>query len=120
MFGTRMGDHQKLEQWLQDAEARQHNVVFPNTVQNETRFWRNLGKAPSSIPARAGLVILAIFVLVFAAMILVATYQGGVLWEFGLGIFLFCGSVFGAIAWATRRSLSNIRNTRPGSRARRH
>jgi len=28
--------------WLEDVRARQRNVVFPDTVQNEVRFWRNL------------------------------------------------------------------------------
>src|SRR5439155_1019781 len=31
----------KREEWLQDIEARQRNVVFPDTVNNEARFWRN-------------------------------------------------------------------------------
>jgi hypothetical protein len=109
-----MGDHQKRDQWLQDIDARQRNVVFPDTVQNEARFWRNLGKGPSSTSARSGLVVLAIFVFVWAAIILVATYKVGVIWEFGLGMLLFCGSLFGAIAWATRRSLRNIQNARRG------
>src|ERR1700734_1524720 len=106
------GKHKQREEWLRDVEARQRNVVFPDTVQNEARFWRNLGKGPSSTSAKAGLVVLAIFVFVSAAMILVATYTGGVLWEFVLGMILFCGSIFGAIAWATRRSLRNMENPR--------
>ena len=111
-----MGDLRKRDQWLQDIEARQHNVVFPDTVENEVRFWRNLGKGPSSTSAKAGLVVLAIFVFGCAAILLVATYKAGVLWEFGLGMLLFCGSIFGAIAWATRRSLRNIQNARRGPR----
>jgi hypothetical protein len=106
------GKHKQREEWLRDVEARQRNVVFPDTVQNEARFWRNLGKGPSSTSAKAGLVVLAIFVFVSAAIVLVATYTGGVLWEFVLGMILFCGSIFGAIAWATRRSLRNMENTR--------
>jgi hypothetical protein len=115
-----MGDHKNREQWLQDIEARQRNVVFPDSVQNEARFWRNLGKGPSSKSAKAGLVVLAIFVFAWAAIILVATYKGGVFGEFGLGMLVFCGSIFGAIAWATRRSLRNIQNTRRGPRTRKH
>ncbi|MBZ5550143.1 MAG: hypothetical protein LAO22_19650 [Acidobacteriia bacterium] len=30
------------EEWLRDIDARQRNVVFPDTAQNEARFWRNL------------------------------------------------------------------------------
>ena len=29
-------------QWLTDVASRQQNIVFPNTVQNQGRFWRNL------------------------------------------------------------------------------
>jgi hypothetical protein len=106
------GKQKQREEWLSDVEARQRNVVFPDTVQNEARFWRNLGKGPSSTSAKAGLIVLAIFVFVWAAILLVATYTGGVLWEFVLAMILFCGSIFGAIAWATRRSLRNIENGR--------
>jgi hypothetical protein len=115
-----MSDHQKRDQWLQDIEARQRNVVFPDTVQNEARFWRNLGEGPSSASARAGLVVLAVFVFGFAAVILISTYRAGVIWEFGLGMLLLCGSIFGVIAWATRRSLRNIQNARRGPRTRKH
>src|SRR5438309_3346126 len=37
-----MANNHKRDQWLQDIEARQRNVVFPETVRNEGRFWRNL------------------------------------------------------------------------------
>lgn len=30
------------DQWQQDIRARQRNVVFPDTAQNEARLWRNL------------------------------------------------------------------------------
>jgi hypothetical protein len=106
------GKQKQPEEWLRDLEARQRNIVFPDTVQNEARFWRSLGKGPFSTSAKAGLVVLAIFVFVWAAVVLVATYAGGVLREFVLAMILFCGSIFGAIAWATRRSLRNIENGR--------
>jgi hypothetical protein len=114
-----MGDHQKRDQWLQDIKARQRNIVFPDT-ENETRFWRNLVKGPSSTSARVGLIILALSFYSFLVAILVATYKVGVLWIFGLGMLLFCGSIFGTIVWATRRSLRNIQNARRGPRVRKH
>jgi hypothetical protein len=109
-----MGGHHKQDQWLQDIDARQRNIVFPDTVENETRFWRNLGKGSSRTSTKAGLAVLAVFVFGFAAVILISTYRAGVIWEFGLGMLLFCGSIFGAIAWATRRSLRNIQKARRG------
>src|SRR6476646_5251159 len=33
------------EEFQHDLQARQRNIVFPDTVQNETRGWRNLSRA---------------------------------------------------------------------------
>jgi hypothetical protein len=30
------------QQWQQDVDARQRNIIFPDTAANEARFWRNL------------------------------------------------------------------------------
>jgi hypothetical protein len=105
---------------MRDLDARQRNIVFPDTVQNEARFWRNLGKTPSSTSAKTGLMVLAIFVFAWAATILISTYRAGVIWEFGLGMVLLCGPIFGAIAWATHRSLRNLQNARRTSRTPKH
>ena len=114
-----MSSHSKRDKWLQDLESRQRNTVFPDTVQNETRFWRNLGTGPSKLSTKVGLSVLAIFVFAFAAMILVATYQAGVIWLFILGMLFFCGTLFGALAWATRKSLRNIERARRDPKLRR-
>lgn len=37
------------EEWLQDIDARQRNTVFPDTVQNEGRFWRNLASGKQKL-----------------------------------------------------------------------
>jgi len=42
-----MNREHEREKWLQDIHARQRNFVFPDTVQNEGRFFRNLLAAPS-------------------------------------------------------------------------
>jgi hypothetical protein len=59
----------KREEWLRDVEARQRNIVSPDTAQNEARFWRNLlsGKEPLTIVQRVGLGILAFAVLVLSS-----------------------------------------------------
>ncbi len=58
-------NRQDKQDWLRDVEARQRNVVFPDTTQNEGRFWRNLYSAKSSLtaPQRVGLVILSVVLL---------------------------------------------------------
>ncbi|MFZ0135934.1 MAG: hypothetical protein WAK89_02675 [Candidatus Sulfotelmatobacter sp.] len=113
-----MATQHERDEWLRDVEARQRTIVFPNTVENETRFWRNLGTGPSNTATRVGLAVLAIFVFGLAAAILAASYQAGAMWSFLLGMLLFCGSLFGAIAWATRRSLREIENHRQNPRRR--
>jgi hypothetical protein len=37
-----MTRREKREEWLEDIEARQRNVVLPDTVNNEAWFWRNI------------------------------------------------------------------------------
>jgi hypothetical protein len=37
------------EEWQQDVNARQRNVVFPDTVQNEAGFWRNLASGKQKL-----------------------------------------------------------------------
>ncbi len=120
LLGIAMNNNRERDQWLQDVEARQRNVVFPNTVQNEARFWRNLSKQPFTTSTKVGLGILGLFVYGFLITILVAAFRAGVGWRLAVGMILFCGPLFGAITWATRRSLRNIENARhhPHSRKR--
>ena len=49
--------------WLRDIEARQRNIVFPDTLNNETRGWRNLveGGPPTAVQ-RLGIAVLLFFV----------------------------------------------------------
>ena len=55
---------------MQDVHARQRNIVFPDTVNNEARFWRNIceGRQQLTVMQGVGVFILAIAmgVLVFA------------------------------------------------------
>jgi len=55
-----MANNHEHDQWLQDVEARQRNIVFPDTVQNEARFWHNLSKRPLHTSTKIGLAFLAV------------------------------------------------------------
>jgi hypothetical protein len=46
-----MTKKQKREEWVRDVDARQHNVVFPDTAANEARFWRNLYERKQKLTA---------------------------------------------------------------------
>jgi len=48
------------EAWERDLEARQRNIVPPDTIANEARFWRNLTSGKAS---RAKAVYVAIYFL---------------------------------------------------------
>ncbi len=37
-----MSKHGDRDEWLRDINARQRNIVFPDTANNEGRFWRNV------------------------------------------------------------------------------
>jgi hypothetical protein len=51
---------QSKDDWLRDIEARQRNVVFPDIVQNEGRFWRNIysGRQSLALSQWLGILIL--------------------------------------------------------------
>ena len=50
-----------LREWERDVINRQRNIVFPDTMLNETRLFRNIvqGKAELKIVHRAGILVLA-------------------------------------------------------------
>jgi len=51
--------------WESDIVARQRNVVFPDTVANEARFWKNLiqGKRKLSFVQIVGIALITITVV---------------------------------------------------------
>jgi hypothetical protein len=112
-----MSERKQREQWLQDIQDRQRNIVFPQTLANETRLWRNLGTRKPTALTWAGLAVLGLFVLGFAGYFLVILIQAGALLAGALVMLLIFGPIFGLIAWATRRSLRNLENSRHKSRA---
>jgi hypothetical protein len=103
--------HQKRtsEEWARDIEARQRNLVFPDTVQNEARFWRNVGNQPWTPATKIGLALLALFFGGFLIRVVVASIEEGVALRVAVWGVLIWGTIFGAIAWATRRALRKPR-----------
>lgn len=107
-----MTNSRRREEWEQDIASRQRNVVFPDTVYNEARFWQNLGSQPWNIWTKLGLGVLGLFVFGFLAVILRASFHEGAGWLLVLGLILLWGPIFGLIAWATRRNLRNLQAAR--------
>src|SRR5271163_301824 len=102
-----MRNQANRQHWLHDVGARQRNVIFPDTVQNEARFWRNLGNQGWSKTSRIGLLVLGTFVFSGLTTILIAIFQQGAtaVWILALAMVLVWGIIFGLIAWGTRRTL---------------
>jgi hypothetical protein len=86
-----MANRHKRDQWLQELEERQRNVVFPDTLQNETQGWRNLSKRPLTTSAKIGLAFLGIAGWGLSLRILFAAAKEGVLWPLVLGMLLLWG-----------------------------
>lgn len=108
------------DEWLQELNARQRNIVFPDTVNNETEMWRRLGEKPMSPIQKIGLGLMAIFVFGLALVVFALGAEGNSLHNRILAAFRFWGPVaiigiliFGPLmailAWATKRALRNSR-----------
>ena len=111
------------EAWLDDIRASQRNVVFPDTVQNEGRFWRNIlsGKGRFTITQVVGI---GLMYLTMGGVIGIAVYQkvhnssatgslfNRLVTNFGNWIVLFSifGVLFLLLRWRVRRALSTATN----------
>jgi len=104
----------QAEEWERDIASRQRNVVFPDTVQNEARFWRNLGNQPWTPTTRIGLAILGVFAFGLLGRLVIAVFQEGAGFTVRtvLVVLAIWGPIFIAIAWATRRALRNISHSK--------
>ncbi len=106
-----MSERNQREQWLQDLQKRQKNVVFQATLADECRLWRNIGmRTPTSL-TWVGLAVIALFVFGFGAVILVMI--GRLTWVVALVTLLVFGPTFGLIVWATLRNLRKRESPRP-------
>ena len=108
------------EQWEQDIQARQRNVVFPDTVQNETRFWRNIIGAKQRL-TRVQIIGIGLLYLLIGAILWsdaadrYRSAASGSVWDqlkaaFGIWVVLFVafGILFIILRWRVRRALREI------------
>ena len=112
-FIATLMNRKNYREWQQDIDARQRNIVFPDTAANEARFWRNLisGRWHLTVTQRVGLALLC-FGLAISAFIPVfwghkiygswarAFESAGIDWFLGaafLGVFLLLFN------WSLRR-----------------
>jgi hypothetical protein len=114
-----MGNRRNRAQWMQDIDNRQRNVVFPDTVQNEARFWRNLGSTPWKTSTKIGVALLAVWVGIWITFIAAAALRKGLALFVG-ALLLIWGPIFLGLAWAVRRNLRKIEKQKNSSITRRH
>jgi hypothetical protein len=82
----------RRDTWMQEMEARQRNIVFPDTVQNAGGFWRGLRDSQLNLAQAIGLLILLLFyVLTFTILVYMSWPKGpGAFWEkliYGYGLY---------------------------------
>jgi hypothetical protein len=105
---------QKQEEWVQDIDARQRNVVFPDTATNEARFWRNLyeGKQKLTAIQAVGLALFAFMVV--ALFVAISLGWGHELYPTWVGriesaaldwilVFAILGGFMLLVKWGTRQ-----------------
>ena len=64
--------------WIEDIRNRQRNIVFPDTVLNQGRFYRNIvyGHTPLNPVQRAGILILGLLILAGACLFCAESIAG--------------------------------------------
>ena len=98
----------RRETWRHDVDSRQRSSVYPDTLANEVRFWRNLGSQRLSTTQKIGLAILAVFFGGFLVRLSLAVMQAGLALKVLVGILFLWGPIFAGIAWGTRKALREL------------
>jgi hypothetical protein len=119
---------QGREEWLQDVSESQRNIVFPDTVRNGGRFWRNLAHS------KQRLTIGQIFGLGLMLLPCLGVVCGGVYWklknstegsilerlmpDFGAWITVLAlfGATFMVLRWRVRQALLAAKNGNPSEK----
>jgi len=106
-------------EFQRDIEMRQRNIVYPDTLRNETRGWRSLitSKKPLSVLQVVGLLALylcMLSMLVFFGELALSQYRntsgtgvGRAMAGFGgyVIVLVLCGAVFLLFRWRVRKAL---------------
>src|SRR6185437_5785428 len=98
------------ERWLEDLEQRQRNIVFPDTVNNEARFWRGLRDSKRyTVVQWLGITVMGLALLGTIGSAF-RDSGSGFSWPHSIWMFsmllagaLFFGVFFLAMSWSIRR-----------------
>jgi hypothetical protein len=72
-----LGKPRQHDEWLRDIDARQRNVVFPDTAANEARFWRNLMEGKQKLTRLQTVGILIMGLLAVALVVMTVGWANG-------------------------------------------
>jgi H+/Cl- antiporter ClcA len=111
---------QTREEWMQDVQASQRNIVFPDTAANEARLWRNLIKGKLTFLQVIGIgLMFAMLATSIGSMIYwrlrVSQAQGSfferLVQNFGAWIIALaiCGGLFLLLRWRVHDALKATR-----------
>jgi hypothetical protein len=106
----------QLEEWKQDINARQRNIVFPDTAQNEARLWRNLASGKEKLTTvqviGIALIVLTIVTIEWREAVRTFRFASGSTFDRLLPVFLNLAiplGLFGVfllvLRWRVRRAL---------------
>jgi hypothetical protein len=98
------------DEWLRDIDARQRNVIFPDTAQNEARFWRNIisGKRHLTTAQITGIAIMWL-AMAFPLWELLKWMSYSIYAWLTLSLL---GTGFLLLRWRTLRTLSSVERHR--------
>jgi hypothetical protein len=85
------------DEWLQDVDARQRNVVFPDTALNEGRFWRNLSSSKEPLTFLQWIGVLTVLATLLACLTAFWPRGEGAWWQKvidGYGVFFLLTVAF--------------------------
>jgi hypothetical protein len=81
----------KKPEWEQDIVNRQRNIVFPDTMLNEGRFYRNLASAKRLSPAqKIGCAVMSLVIIAGGAGLALQTLDA-IMHSHGLIVFVYLG-----------------------------
>jgi hypothetical protein len=122
----------RREEWQQDINARQRNIVFPDTAQNEGRLWRNLASGTQRLTivqaVGAALIFLTLLGLAWREAVWTFTFStSGPLFDRLMGTLASLGSsvviplgllaiIFLLLRWRVRRAFSSKERSHRPSR----
>jgi hypothetical protein len=93
---------------MQDAHLRQRNIVFPDTVRNEARFWRNIATHHLTPVQVIGVAVMGLAMLLPLWFIIKCLASSPIYWL----VLTLYGILFLLLRWRVRKALGDVERQR--------